>query len=171
MRLIRLAGGNLGGDDERLMTVRRVIFVLLGGGLAVEGCGETGPSAGSVRASDPVAPSAPVGTMPGPPATTVFLPPDANVPPVMSLAPSVVTEPCPSSEPTPGDGQGMMAEQSRLEPMLGQVLAYGAQYPDQFGTYGLIWHDDGSASVFVSFTADVESTVRRCWQPWSIPRT
>ena len=49
----------------------------------------------------------------------------------------------------------MLAEASRLEPMLGQVLAYGTQHSDQFGSYGLIWHEDGSASVFVSFTADL----------------
>ena len=50
----------------------------------------------------------------------------------------------------------MLAESSRLEPMLGQVLAYGGQRPDQFGSYGLVWHDGDDASVVVSFTSDLD---------------
>jgi hypothetical protein len=47
------------------------------------------------------------------------------------------------------------AESSRLEPMLGQVLAYGMQHADQFGGYGLVWQSADDASVFISFTKNV----------------
>jgi hypothetical protein len=112
------------------------------------GCGDEVPTAGTssaVGASTVVRP-----------ATTVLVAPDPSAPPVLSLPPIAVTEPCPPSASVDGDGQGMTAEQSRLEPMLGEALAYGSQHADQFGTYGLIWHEDGSASVFVSFTADLD---------------
>ena len=63
----------------------------------------------------------------------------------------------------------MLAEAPRLEPMLGQVLAYGTQHSDQFGSYGLIWHEDGSASVFVSFTADLNVHRSASRRPSTIP--
>jgi hypothetical protein len=50
----------------------------------------------------------------------------------------------------------MLSESSRLEPMLGVVLAYGGEHPDEFGTYGLMWHGEGDASVFVSFTSHLD---------------
>ena len=50
----------------------------------------------------------------------------------------------------------MLAESSRLEPMLGQALAYGQQHADQFGSYGLVWQGADDASVFISFTANVD---------------
>lgn len=40
--------------------------------------------------------------------------------------------------------------------MLGQVLAYGGQHRDEFGTTGLIRHAGDDASVFVAFTTDVD---------------
>lgn len=40
--------------------------------------------------------------------------------------------------------------------MLGQVLAYGSRHPDEFGSYGLVWHAGGDASVFVSFTGHLD---------------
>ncbi len=80
---------------------------------------------------------------------------------VASVVPTQVTEPCPASQPDAGEDaeefEQMMAESSRLEPMLGQVLAYGGQHPDEFGTYGLIWQSGGDASVFISFTSDLDA--------------
>lgn len=76
---------------------------------------------------------------------------------MVSLVPNEVTEPCPNSTSGTGGGESMLAESGRLEPMLGQVLAYGGQHPDEFGSYGLVWHDGGDASVFVSFTGNLET--------------
>ena len=50
----------------------------------------------------------------------------------------------------------MLAESARLEPMIGQVLAYGGEHADQFGSYGLVWGSDGDASVFISFTSNLD---------------
>ena len=50
----------------------------------------------------------------------------------------------------------MQAEVARLEPMLSQVLAYGGQHADEFGSYGLIWQAVDDASVFISFTSDLD---------------
>jgi hypothetical protein len=50
----------------------------------------------------------------------------------------------------------MIAESTRLEPMLGVVLAYGGEHPGEFGSYGFIWHADGDASVFISFTSNLD---------------
>ena len=90
------------------------------------------------------------------PATTVFVRPDAGAAPIESVAAQAVEQPCPVSDGSPDGSDGMMAETARLEPMLGQVLAYGGQHPDEFGTYGLVWHDGGDASVFISFTSDLD---------------
>jgi hypothetical protein len=90
------------------------------------------------------------------PATTLLALPTRNDALVASAVPMQVTEPCPASSSGAGTDQ-MMAESARLEPMLGQVLAYGGQHPDEFGTYGVIWHDGGDASVFVSFTTDLDA--------------
>ncbi len=43
----------------------------------------------------------------------------------------------------------MQAEMSKLEPMLGVVLAYGGERPDEFGSYGLVWQGTNDASVFI----------------------
>jgi hypothetical protein len=73
------------------------------------------------------------------------------------IAPVQVVEPCPVPEPgTPGTGD-VQTEVGRLEPMLGQVLAYGGQHPDEFGNYGLVWHGDGDASVVISFTSNLDA--------------
>ncbi len=80
----------------------------------------------------------------------------ASTPTVGSIAPAEVSEPCPTSEGfAGGDGSEKIAEASRLEPTLGQVLAYGSDHPDVFGSYGLVWHDVGDASVFFC-TGDLE---------------
>ena len=70
--------------------------------------------------------------------------------------PRQVDEPCPESDVGTNAGEAMLTESSRLEPMIGQVLAYGVQHPVEFGTYGLLWHDGTDASVFISFTSDLE---------------
>lgn len=75
--------------------------------------------------------------------------------PIVSLPPAEVAEPCPESDPSGGGEQDMLTESSQLEPMLGQVLAYGGEYPDEFGSYGLVWHEGDDASVFVSFSSNV----------------
>lgn len=110
----------------------------------------------SVPGSNPAPATAPAGTLA---ATTVFVPP--SVPPggLPPIEPVDVTEPCPESAGIGGDGEfgdGVFEEQGRLEPMIGQVLAYGSEHPDQFGSYGLVWHGTGDASVFISFTRDLD---------------
>ena len=109
------------------------------------------PATTPVRRPDTTPPAADVGG--ALPATTVVRRPDSgSQPPIGSAAPEAVSEPCPTSAEMSGAGADMAAEASRLEPMIGQVLAYGSQHPEQFGSYGLIWHDGGDASVFISFT-------------------
>jgi hypothetical protein len=73
-----------------------------------------------------------------------------------SVEPAQVTEPCPDSPGGPDGTGAMQTELARLEPMLGIVLAYGGQHPDEFGSYGLIWQGTNDASVFISFTAHVD---------------
>jgi hypothetical protein len=128
-------------------------------------CGSPSISSSEVRASVP-------GTVPPPtglpttapelprtenlPATTVFGMPARDDALVASIKPTRVTEPCPDS-PSGPDGTGdMQAEVARLEPMLGQVLAYGGQHADEFGSYGLIWQAVDDASVFISFTSNLD---------------
>ena len=93
------------------------------------------------------------------PATTVLEPPAVPQGGLPPIGPVEVTEPCPESVGIGGDGEfgdDTVEEQRRLEPMLASVLAYGGQHPDQFGSYGLVWHGSGDASVFVSFTSDLD---------------
>ena len=144
------------GTLQRLRGMRVAVAVVAAVGLAV-GCG--GRSATTAPGTTAPA-SAPSTALPiGLPATstTVF---DATreLTPIYSLPPVEVTEPCPESNSGPdgGGGGGTMAESARLEPMLGQVLAYGGQHPDEFGTYGLIWHDAADASVFISLTSRLD---------------
>jgi hypothetical protein len=68
-------------------------------------------------------------------------------------------ERCPESSSSLefGDGGAMGAEQARLDPMVGRVLAYGTDHSDEFGTYGLVWHDAGDASVFISLTSNLDT--------------
>jgi hypothetical protein len=75
---------------------------------------------------------------------------------VASVVPTRVTEPCPASQSPVGEIEQMMAESTRLEPMIGQVLAYGRQHADEFGSYGLIWQSGGDASAFISFTSNLD---------------
>ena len=73
-----------------------------------------------------------------------------------AFVPVHVDQPCPQSDPAGGTGPAVGTESSRLEPMLGQVLAYGQQHADQFGSYGFVWQSADDASVFISFTANVD---------------
>lgn len=135
------------------MPWRRARWVLpLLVGLTTVGCGavETTSSptdATATAASSPAPPTAP-------PATALFVPPDPDAT-VGPLEPVEITEPCPASDPSAA-GPDMLEEASRLEPMLGQVLAYGQAHPDVWGSYGLLWQGAGDASVFVSFTTEIE---------------
>lgn len=74
--------------------------------------------------------------------------------PIASLPANTITQPCPES--SDAGGTGGPADVTRVEPMLGQVLAYGGEHADVFGTYGLIWHDSEDVSAFISFTTDVD---------------
>jgi hypothetical protein len=89
------------------------------------------------------------------PATTLLVMPTRNDALVASVEPTQVTEPCPVSTGGPDGTAAMQTELVRLEPMLGIVLAYGGQHPEEFGSYGLIWQGTNDGSVFISFTADL----------------
>ena len=75
---------------------------------------------------------------------------------VASVEPMHVTEPCPDSPGGPNGAPAMQTELARLEPMLGVVLAYGGQHPEEFGSYGLTWQGVNDASVFISFTTNLD---------------
>ncbi|BAN02521.1 hypothetical protein [Ilumatobacter coccineus] len=121
-----------------------VAIAVLGAGA----CGSSAPSGDQVPAPAPTAM----------PSVTTLVPARTVLDePLGSVDGPVVTEPCPESAADLTGGQdAMVAESSRLEPMLGQVMAYGGDHPDQFGTSGMIWHGAGDASVFASFTADLD---------------
>ncbi len=79
--------------------------------------------------------------------------------PLLTLEASDVAEPCPPDVPidrAQTDVTAALQESSRLEPMLGAVLQYGSERPERFGGYGLHWLSADDASVFVSFTGDVD---------------
>ncbi len=101
------------------------------------------------------------------PGTTVLAAPNPDAT-VGTLAPVEITEPCPASDLAGGGGEGMIEEASRLEPMIGQMLAYGQAHADVFGTYGLIWHDGADASVF-AFTRDLDVHRRALGQEVTYP--
>jgi hypothetical protein len=102
------------------------------------------------------------------PTTLQSVPPGAatgTTPPVLpvrddaliaSVTPTHVTEPCPQSTGAADGTSAMDTELAELEPMLGVVLSYGAQHQAEFGTYGLIWQGTNDASVFISFTQNLD---------------
>ena len=104
----------------------------------------------------PITASAPVPTdvLPG---TTLVVMPTRDDGLVASIEPMFVTEPCPDSPGGPEGTAATQAELARLEPMLGVVVAYGGQHPDEFGSYGLIWQGTNDASVFISFTTRLDA--------------
>ena len=123
-------------------------------------CGSpaTSSSLATMGATSSVAPSV-VTVTPGQaapmlPATSVMVPIAANDALVAAIVPTHVTDPCPASVSTEGDIDVSVA--TRLEPTLGQVLAYGGEHPDEFGNYGLIWHSGSDASVFAAFTTSID---------------
>ncbi len=155
---------------ERHNIMRAVAALLAAAALTAAGCGtaddiassgESGRTTAATTAATAASPTMPL------PATTLLIPPGSTPVPVGSVVPVAVTEPCPTSSPRSNDGtddgSAMMTESGRLEPMLGHVLGYGAQHPDEFGSYGLVWHAVDDASVFVSFTGrlDVHRTELR----------
>jgi len=54
------------------------------------------------------------------------------------------------------DPDAMLSEAGRLEPMLGQVLAYGGERPDEFAGYRLEWIGPNDASVVITMTGEIE---------------
>ncbi len=139
--------------------------------LLTAGCGQTQPA--DISATDTVgSPTAtadipqtsaiPVGSQNSValPATSIAVRPSSVDLGALPLGPVYIDddERCPeSASPEFGDGQSMIAESSRLEPMIGQVLAYGTEHADEFGTYGLVWHDAGDASVVISLTDNLDA--------------
>jgi hypothetical protein len=138
-------------------TCMRSWRVVVAGALVLAGCG--GPSSDGAVGST-IEPVEPTGA---PPVTRAVEPPQAGVDMTQMTtvdAVDAVGLVCPDSVPvdmSATDSSLTFEEQSRLEPMLSAVLQYGTEHPDQFGGYGLHWHDAGDASVFVSFTGDVAS--------------
>jgi len=119
---------------------------------AVAACGAEDDGRGSAA----TAPAVPITGRALPATSTTGTPVTAGAEPLRSLDPAPVTEPCPESTRFADGGGPDLAEARRLEPMLGQVLAYAGQRAAQFGSYGLVWHGAADASVFVSFTTDLE---------------
>jgi hypothetical protein len=147
------------------MNVRTLIVPLL---LIVAGCGES-PTSSTAAVSTIGVPLPSTTLIDGGadsvvpdtvllPASTLLVTPTIGSGPLVLPEPVSVSEPCPNSIPLTqeGDGSAMIAESSRLEPMIGVVLAYGSAHPDEFGSYGFVWHGDGDASVFVSFTGHLD---------------
>jgi hypothetical protein len=129
-------------------------------------CGDSSnaPSAVSPPAVDTLAPRTvlPTTTAPPPaltdalPATTLLVMPTRDDALVASATPTNVTEPCPDSAGGPDGTDAMQTEMAKVEPMLGVVLAYGGEHADEFGSYGLVWHGTNDASVFISFTNNLD---------------
>lgn len=149
------------GRARRWTQVAAAVIVLaLVGGLAalMQQRDASGPASNPTTtqvATQPttVLPDTATGNLPG---TTLLAVPTRNDALVASAVPMQVTEPCPPSSSGAGSDQ-MIGESAHLEPMLGQVLAYGGEHPDEFGAYGFIWHDGGDASVFISFTSNLDT--------------
>ena len=133
------------------MRCKRLICVAFTGLIVAGGCGDADNLGGASGAlADPSAP----------PATRAVLPTPDDYASVTAVDASEVSEPCPaeaSVDMDAADSSAVVDESSRLEPMLGVVLRYGSERADVFGGYGLHWHSVGDASVFVSFTGDLES--------------
>lgn len=119
--------------------------------LSVAGCGV---AAQNTNSSTPLKePGSPL-VLPG---TTLVVTSVLDGGPVESVEPLTVTEPCPeSATDISGEQDAMFVEVSRLEPMLGQALAYGGEHANEFGTTGMVWHGAGDASVFISFTSNLD---------------
>jgi hypothetical protein len=135
--------------------------------ICIGSCGQSSndPSSINPRGAGTLAPPAVVPTTTGPPppaptdalpATTLVVVPTRNDALVASVTPTHVTEPCPDSTGGPDGTEPMQTEMAKLESMLGIVLAYGGQHADEFGTYGLIWQGANDASVFISFTKNLD---------------
>lgn len=138
------------------MRTLKVGLVVVGAVAAVAGCGDAGADSVGAPTIEAVEPTE------APPITRLIEPPEAgaDVSPVTAIDAVEIDEPCPANVPVDmnaTDSSLIFDEQSRLEPMLGVVLQYGTEYPEQFGGYGLHWLSAGDASVFVSFTEELAS--------------
>ena len=135
--------------------------------LICAGCGATSTTSSSIESATGV-PGSTTTTIEGVPdsgpavtgllpATTLFVQPTVGSGPLVLPEPITVSEPCPDSVAfsISGDASAPLSESSRLEPMLGAVVAYGGEHPDSFGSYGLIWHSETDASVFISFAGEL----------------
>lgn len=124
--------------------------LVMASGLLLVSCGDpSGSDTEAFPAATP-APQLPATSLMGarpvgaePAVKPVFVDPEARCPDV--------------SSPTGGSIEDGLAESHRLEPMLGQVLAYGGEHSAEFGTYGLVWHDRSDASVLISLTGDLDA--------------
>lgn len=131
---------------------RRLSLLFAGAAILGAGCGDAG------GAADP-----PVGSLHVDRAsTTPFTPPtapdEAALESVTALDAGAVDELCPERpvDVSANESTAMVAEASRLEPTLGVVLQYGQEHPAMFGGYGLHWWSSADASVFASFTQDID---------------
>ena len=149
----------MGGMTCRAVrSVARCVVGIVALGAMSWSCGSASTSSGDAPAStasaaDPSATTALPATTAVYPATSVMVPITANDALVDAIVPTHLTEPCPTM--TPRDDLDVSVS-TRLEPMLGQVLAYGTEHPDQFGSYGLFWRSGSDASVFATFTTDID---------------
>jgi hypothetical protein len=152
--------------------MRTLLLLIAATTLVVAACGSesTPEGASGTPVASPsttsVAPAPPTSAPPSVSTTAISYPATslAVLPTVEGSAPAGPVfvdeyERCPESETSLdfGDGGAMSTEASRLEPMLGRVLAYGTEHADEFGTYGLMWHDATDASVFISLTTDLDA--------------
>ena len=90
-----------------------------------------------------------------------------------TTAPAINEAVCSQSVPPDfdfdADPDAMLAEATRLEPMLGQVLAYGSERPDEFSGYRLEWIGPNDASVVITMTSDRERHVEALEQVVEYP--
>lgn len=129
-----------------MMSCRRVITSVVAlVVVAATGCGTS-------EQNETGQPAEPVTTASPPPGTALAVPPSMPDVAVTSVADAEITEPCPVSASVAPE----TAEADRLTPMLGVALQYGQQHAAEFGSYGLVWRSSNDASVFISFTTNVE---------------
>jgi hypothetical protein len=156
--------GNRLGVGHVQRSVRLAVLLLMLIGICSCGDSSNAPSAVAPPAAGTLTPSTVLATTtaspPAPtealPATTLLVMPTRDDALLADATPTHVTEPCPDSPGGPDGTEAMQTEMAKVEPMLAMVLAYGGQHPDEFGSYGLVWHGTNDASVFISFTTNLD---------------
>lgn len=88
---------------------------------------------------------------------------------VPSINDAVCSQSVPQDFDFDADPDSMRAEATRLEPMLGQVLAYGSERADEFSGYRLEWIGPSDASVVITMTSDRERHVEALEQVVEFP--